>query len=630
MNLIVGTAGHIDHGKTALVKALTGIDTDRLEEEKRRGISIDLGFAHLRLGELELGFVDVPGHERFVKNMLAGVGGIDLLLFVVAADESIKPQTREHFDICRLLGIRHGIIVITKTDLVDPDLVELVKLELEEFVAGSFLQGAPVVAASSRTGQGLEELKAALQQAASRLEPKNPRHHFRMPVDRVFIIKGFGAVATGTLIAGTVEKEAEIEVYPIGRRARVRGVEVHNRQVGRASAGQRTALNLAGVDTEQLARGMVLAAPDKFQPTARLDCSLDLLPSARPLKHRAPAHFHAGSAEVEAQVYLLGGHAKLDPGRRGYVQIRLRQPLLALPGDRFILRQFSPVVTIAGGVVLDNLPGKHRAGEDVETRLGRLESGRPEVVLETMLEGAPAGMGIKEIIARTGWLETEVEAAGAALETAGLAVRVTAAPLWLAHRTHFAQASAGAVAALEQFHRDNPLAPGPPKELLRARLFPDAPPALLEALLGRLSRDHKAVVEGEIVRLASHRIVLKEDESEARHRILAAFEQAGLAVPALAEVLGKVVVEPDRARKILQILLRERLLIRVTDELVFHRTAIENLKALLGAQKKTSARLSVPQFKDLAGISRKYAIPLLEFLDRERVTRRQGDERIIL
>ncbi|HYM09567.1 MAG TPA: selenocysteine-specific translation elongation factor [Bryobacterales bacterium] len=630
-HIIAGTAGHIDHGKTALVRALTGIDTDRLEEEKRRGISIDIGFANLRPAPgLELGFVDVPGHERFIKNMLAGIGGIDVVLFVVAADESLKPQTREHFDICRLLGIRHGIVVLTKIDLADRDLVELVRLEVEEFVAGSFLEGAPVVAVSSRTGEGIEALKSELVKLADAIEPKNARHYFRMPVDRVFVMKGFGTVVTGTLIAGTVEKEAEVEIYPLERRARVRGIEVHNQQVERAWAGQRTALNLAGVESERLARGMVLAAPGKFRSTERADAVLDLLASAHPLKHRAPVHFHSGTAEAGAEVYLLEGQPQLEPGARGFVQMRLREPVLVLPGDRFIIRQFSPVVTIGGGVVLDNLAPKHRRGEDVKRRLERLQTGTPEDVLEALLEQAPAGLGLAEITARTGWLESETEAAATSLVGAGRAERAAGSPLWLVHHEPFRQGLARTLSALESFHRENPLAAGIAKELLRTREFPQAPPALLEALLERLKREGKVAVEGETVQLASHRIVLKQDETAAREKIVAAFEQAGLAVPGVEEVLGKVGVERERAQKILQILLRERVLVRVADGLVFHRRALESLKDLLAGQKKKSDRLSVPQFKDLTGISRKYAIPLLEFLDRERVTRRAGDERIIL
>ena len=353
-NIIVGTAGHIDHGKTALVKALTGIDADRLEEEKRRGITIDLGFAHLELTPaLRLGFVDVPGHERFIKNMLAGVGGIDLLLFVVAADESIKPQTREHFDICRLLGIPRGIIALTKADLVDDDILGLVRLEVEEMVAGSFLEGAPVVPVSSVTGAGLDDLRRELTRVATEVGEKNAAGYFRLPIDRVFSVKGFGTVATGTLISGSVAKEQEVEVYPGGRRLRVRGVQVHGSTAGRARAGQRTAVNLADIEPAELARGDVLSEPGRFRAVKQIDCRLDLLASAKPLKHRAPVHFHSGTAEIEAEVRMLEGTAAMRPGSAAYVRLILRDAALLVPGDRFIIRMFSPVVTIGGGVVVD-------------------------------------------------------------------------------------------------------------------------------------------------------------------------------------------------------------------------------------------------------------------------------------
>ncbi|MGB9606189.1 MAG: selenocysteine-specific translation elongation factor, partial [Bryobacteraceae bacterium] len=349
-HVIVGTAGHIDHGKTALVKALTGIETDRLEEEKRRGISIELGFAHLDLGpDLRLGFVDVPGHERFVKTMLAGAWGIDLVLLVVAADESIKPQTREHFDICRLLSIRRGLVALTKADLVEADLLELVRLEVEEFVAGSFLEGAPVIPVSAVTGQGLEELKKALAAVGAETPEKDATRHFRLPVDRAFSLRGFGTIVTGTLVSGTVASDEEIEAHPAGWRLRVRSIQVHGQAVERARAGQRTALNIAGAEPAEVSRGTVLTAPGLFRPVTQFDARLELLPSARPLKNRAPVHFHAGTAEIEAEVRLLEGTDALQPGQSCWARILLREPTLLLPGDRFIIRMFSPVVTIGGG-----------------------------------------------------------------------------------------------------------------------------------------------------------------------------------------------------------------------------------------------------------------------------------------
>jgi selenocysteine-specific elongation factor len=615
-HIIVGTAGHIDHGKTALVKALTGIDADRLEEEKRRGITIDLGFAHLELTpSVRLGFVDVPGHERFVRNMLAGVGGIDLVLFVVAADESIKPQTREHFDICRLLGIPRGIVVLTKADLVDPDLLGLVRLEVEELVAGSFLAGAPVVAVSSTTGAGLDELRGELARAAATIPEKNAAGHFRLPIDRVFTVKGFGTVVTGTLISGAVRKEQEVEVYPAGRRLRVRGVEVHGSKAEAAVAGQRTAVNLADIEPAELGRGDMLSEPGLFQAVRHLDCRLELLPSAKPLKHRAPVHFHSGTAEIEAEVRLLSGETVLRPGAAAYARIVLREPALLLPGDRFIIRMFSPVVTIGGGVVVDIGERRYRKGDPVEARLNVLASGDTAAKIALLVKESRYGMGLAELVARTGLREEEIAAA----------VPFAIAGNWYVDRGWFQSARDRLVKAVRGFHAAQPLLPGIAKQDLRSRELPDCPPPLLDALLADAK---ELVAEGETVRTRGHKVVLKEDEEQARTAIERAFEQAGLAVPAVAEVLAKSGVESARARSLLQILLREKKLVRISEELVFHHSAIEGLRALLAPRR--GERFQVGAFKDWTGISRKYAIPLLEYLDREKLTRREGDSRVVL
>jgi len=621
-NIIVGTAGHIDHGKTALVKALTGIDADRLEEEKRRGITIDIGFAHLQLGPaLRLGFVDVPGHERFVKNMLAGVGGIDLVLFTIAADESIMPQTREHFDICRLLGIPKGIVALTKADLVDTDILDLVRLEVEEFVAGSFLEGAPVVAASSVTGAGLDELRERLRIAAETVVEKSAAGHFRLPLDRAFSIRGFGTVATGTLISGAVRKEQEVELHPGGRRLRVRGVQVYGEHAEQAVAGQRTALNLADIDPSELARGMVVAAPGLFRTTRQVDCSLELLRSAKPLKHRAPVHFHAGTAEIEAQVRLLGGGAVLRPGERGWARIVLHEPALLLPGDRFIIRMFSPVVTIGGGVVLDTAGIRYRKADRVVERLRILSEAVLADRIALIVRESRYGLDMSKLVARTGLLESAIETAAAGTPL----LHWKQPQSWFVDRAWFESAREKLTRAVREFHQRNPLLPGIPKQDLRGRELPDAPAFLFDVLLAQA---REIVVEGENVRLATHKLVLKQDEEQARSAIEHAFEQAGLAVPALPEVLAKSGVESARARSLLQILLREKRLIRVSDDLVFHHAAMEKLRQMLAVHK--AARFSVGAFKDWTGVSRKYAIPLLEYLDRERVTRRDGDERVVL
>ena len=366
-HIIVGTAGHIDHGKSSLIKALTGTDPDRLEEEKRRGITIDLGFAFLDLGEVRIGFVDVPGHERFVRNMLAGVGGIDLVLLIIAADEGIKPQTREHFDICRLLGIPRGIVVITKSDLVDADVLELARLEIEDFLRGSFLDGAPIVAVSSRSGAGMDALRDNLRRAAENVPPKDLKQHFRLPVDRSFAMKGFGTVVTGTLISGTIKVEDEVEVYPRGKRLRVRGLHSGGKQIERASAGQRTAVNLAGVEHREIKRGMVLGPAGFFDAVKRIDARITVLQSAKAVKHRARVHFHQGAAEVIAEVNLIGAKNAIGPGDSALVQLKFAEKIFLLPGDRFILRQFSPVETIGGGTVLDVQAGRHKT-KDIDRK----------------------------------------------------------------------------------------------------------------------------------------------------------------------------------------------------------------------------------------------------------------------
>jgi selenocysteine-specific elongation factor len=620
-NLIAGTAGHIDHGKTALVKALTGIDADRLEEEKRRGITIDIGFAHLQLTpQLRIGFVDVPGHERFVKNMLAGVGGIDLVLFVVAADESVKPQTREHFDICRLLGISRGIVVLTKADLVEQDILDLVQLEVEEFVEGSFLQGAPIVPVSSATGAGIDELRRAIENVCQSVTEKSTVGHFRLPIDRAFTAKGFGTVITGTLIAGSVSRDQEVELYPTGRRLRVRGVEVYGKPADRATAGQRTALNLADIDPAEIRRGMVLSIPGRFPAVRLLDCALDLLPSAKPLKHRAPVHFHTGTAEIEAEVRLLSGAPALKPGDRAYARIALREPVLVLPNDRFILRMFSPVITIAGGLVVDTGGVRYRKTDNVAARLDVLAGGDTAAKMALLVGESRYGIGASELTARTGLLERDLEAA---MRT-GFAIVRQPQP-WLMDRAWFDRTRQHLTETVREFHRAHPLLPGIAKEDLRRRELSEAPPFVFDALLAE-AKD--IIVDGEIVHLHTHKVVLKQDEEQARAAIERAFEGAGLAVPAVPEVLAKSGVEAATARSLLQILIRERRLIRISEDLVFHRSAIENLRNLLAGRK--AARFSVGVFKDWTGISRKYAIPLLEYLDREHITRREGDHRLVL
>lgn len=630
-HVIIGTAGHIDHGKSTLIEALTGTHPDRLEEEKRRGITIDLGFAFLDAENIRMGFVDVPGHERFVRNMLAGVGGIDIVLLVVAADESIKPQTREHFDICRLLGVKGGLIALTKCDLVDADMLELVRLEIEDYVAGSFLQGTSIVPVSARSGAGMDRLKQELLAATKSVSDRESNRFFRLPIDRAFAMKGFGTVVTGTLISGTIRSDEEVELFPARRSLRVRGLHSGGKSTRVATAGQRTAVNLAGIEVDEIQRGMVLASPGRFQATDRIDARVTLLPAARPLKNRARVHFHQGTAEMIAEIILFEG-TTLAPGGSALAQFKLDRKVLVLPSDRFIVRQFSPLVTIGGGVVIDALASRHRPREyaSIVVFLSTLEKGNREEILPALLTAAKTSLSLPEIVARTGWTESEVRETAESLRTRSTIRIVEQQPFAIA-ATEIVSACVQAIRSeVEKFHAANPLLPGIAKEDLRGRIA-CASAAIFQAALADLVGTKSIQISEDIVRLAGRQIALQPEEAKAKAQIEREFERAGLAVPRPVEVLANLRIDPERGRKILQILLREKLLIKVTEDLVFHKKALEHLRETLAQYRKQHGeRLPLAVFKELTGVSRKYAIPLLEYLDRERVTRRVGDERVIL
>ncbi len=639
-SIIVGTAGHIDHGKTALVRALTGVDADRLPEEKRRGITIDLGFAELELEDVRLGFIDVPGHERFVKNMLAGAHGIDLVALVIAADEGVMPQTREHFDICRLLGVRSGIICLTKTDMVDEELLALVRAEAEELVAGSFLEGAPVLAVSARTGDRLEELKAALKVVASQVPARSAGTIARLPVDRAFTMRGFGAVVTGTLIAGEIKEGDEMELLPGATRVRVRGLQVHNSQVTLASAGQRVAVNLGGIEAAQVERGMVLAPVGRLRPTQIIDAQLDVLESApRPLRSRMRVRVHLGAAEVLARLRVLEKAGEIAPGKSGLAQLRLESAVVALPKERFIIRSYSPSLTIAGGRILDALPAKHRGREiaDARERLVRLVTADRNDEFALFVETAgEQGLRRADLAARTGWTDETLEAAAkSALESGAV---VDAEGVYL-NKESFGRISQATLAEVNGHHKREPLARGLLRETLRERIFSHTAPEVFRAVMMHLEKTGALVSEKEFVRAASHKLSLSSDDTALRDRLEKIYKDAALEPPTLDEALsaahagGGARAAREYERKIFQLLLDARLLARVSPDLFFHREALDLLTTKLrqyADQHEPQRLIDVPTFKTIAGITRKYAIPLLEYFDRERITRRAGDKRIIL
>ena len=636
-SIIIGTAGHIDHGKSSLVQALTGRDPDRLPEEKRRGITIDLGFADLDLGNVRAGFVDVPGHERFVKNMLAGVHGIDVVALVIAADEGVMPQTREHFDICRLLGVQKGLVVITKTDLVEEDMISLVRDEAEELIAGSFLDGAPVIAVSARTGTGLDELRTTLRNIAAEVPARSADFVTRLPVDRSFTMKGFGAVVTGTLVSGEICEGDELELLPAGFRVRARGVQVHGAPVRAAQSGQRTAVNLAGVETSAIERGMVLTGVGRLITTQIMDVELGVLRSApRAIRTRARVRVHLGAAEALARVRVLNPHGEIAPGDSGFAQLRLETPVVALHDERFIIRSYSPAQTIAGGLVLDPLAPKHR-GKDLTftaERLTALKNRHRPAKLATFVQASGEnGLTRTQLGWRTGWIKEvlasvakEAEAEGAVLDVDGV----------LISRANMDRLAHAALEEVRLHHKRQPLSRGFARETLRERHFAHAPAEVFKGVLAQLEQQGALITEKDLVRAAEHSLDLSGADGETSDRIAAAYKSAGLETPSVDQVMelaGVSAAQRTHGRKILQRLIDNGNLVRMHGEMFIHRHALTQLKTLLSeyaSQHEPERLINVATFKDLAGVSRKYAIPLLEFLDRERVTRRAGDARFIL
>jgi selenocysteine-specific elongation factor len=641
-HIVVGTAGHIDHGKSALVLALTGSDPDRLKEEKARGITVDLGFAYLRDGDSTIAFVDVPGHERFVRNMLAGVGGIDAVLLVVAADESVMPQTREHFDICRLLAIRRGIVVITKSDLADDEMLDVVRADVAGLVAGSALASAPIIPVSSRSGAGLDRLRDALRTLASAAANRSADGPARLPIDRVFSMRGFGTVVTGTLVSGRVRVDDELEIVPGTRRVKLRGLQVHGAPVDCAEAGQRAALNVAGVEKRDLSRGQVFASPGTLKATRTIDAWVEVLPSARPLKHGARVRFHQGTSEVLARVSVVampaaeGTILAIGSGQGGYARIRLESETAVTRGDRFVLRSYSPAVTIGGGQIVDPVapgggvrlaPTLERFAALLAPLRGETNARETDAHALVVAEAGAHGMVVEALTWRMGVAPADVPRATRALADDGRALEAgdrLVAPAW---RSQLAER---VMSALEAHHRAQPLSDGLSREEVRERVLGHAAPALAELVIRDLL-DAGRIAGRDRLSLAGRGISLTADESRVRDAIDHALSAAFLRPPEMARLVEIAAAPAAAVEKILTLLVRQKVVVRL-DGMPFHRDALDRLKTEIGGLKRgaTVPAITVATFKDRYGLSRKHAIPLLEYLDRERVTRRVGDSRVLL
>ncbi len=614
--LVFGTAGHIDHGKTTLVRALTGIDTDRLAEEKKRGISIDLGFAHLALPDgRRVAFVDVPGHERFIKNMLAGAGGIDAVVLVVAADEGVKPQTREHFEICRLLGIGAGIVVLTKADLVEDGRIDAVSEQVQQLCVGSALENAEMICVSAHTGTGLSDFKAALMRLAKTIEPRCSRSFPRLPIDRSFTMKGFGTVVTGTLWSGALKPGDTIEVHPLRQSFRIRGLQVHGNPVAAATAGQRTAVNLAGIEAHQLHRGFVITQPETFEGTGLFDCAIEWLDMARAQRARQLLHLHIGTSEMMADVRLLGSITET----RTYTRISVHDRLIALPHDRFVLR--TAEATVGGGGVLDPFPPVRLNRQATLKRLGMLEPGDEDVRLELLVNESTQGRRIPNIVRATGWTPEEVQKrvkANARLLMTDTGQRVLSMA-WLEQKYH------QIASWLANFHANQPGMKGAPLHQIRNAVMSGLEPSLTDFVLRSMA---EVVVSGESVALIAFKAKVAPEDQQLRERLAAIYQKAWFQPPVASEAFASLKIDAQRARAALEALVKEKRLVRVSADFLFHADAIAHIRKSLAPYK--GRQFSIPEFKEWTQVSRKYAIPLLEFLDRERVTRRAGDGRVVL
>lgn len=628
--IILGTAGHIDHGKTSLIKAATGINTDRLKEEKLRGITIELGFAFIDLpGGRHIGIVDVPGHEKFVKNMVAGATGIDIVAMVIAADEGVMPQTKEHMEICSLLGIRHGFIVITKIDMVDEEWLELITEDIKDFVRSTFLENAPIIKVSSTTGEGIPEFIEVLDKLSSRLPDRPSSNLFRLPVDRVFTMKGFGTVITGTLISGEVEVGENVMLYPSLITSKVRGIQVHNNSLNKAGAGMRTAVNFQGLEKTSVNRGDILSNSDVLIPSYMVDVSFFYLKgNKKPIKNRARIRFHAGTSEILGIIILLEKD-ELMPGESAIAQIRLDVPVTLVKNDRFVIRSYSPVRTIGGGQILNPVPKKHkRFKPNVIKGLKSIIDGLPENIISYYVnESGYGGVGFNELKIMTSLPNKKLQSTLQDLMSKRIIILADRENGLYIHQNIFEKLKKEASECLGRYHKDHPLKAGMFKEELKSKLPGSLNSKFFNNLIMYMIKEGLIVQEENTVRLSSHRISLGSDQMDIRKKILEIYTKFGLTPPYFKELVISENFQLPRAKDVLTLLLEEGHLVKVKEDFYFHAQAIDNLKKRLVDFLVNQGEITTPQFKDMTGISRKYLIPLIEYFDAQNVTIRIGDIR---
>jgi selenocysteine-specific elongation factor len=631
--IVLGTAGHVDHGKTSLVKALTGIDTDRLKEEKKRGITIELGFAFLDLpcGH-RLGIVDVPGHEKFVRNMVAGAAGIDILAFVIAADEGIMPQTREHFEICRLLGVERGIIVITKKDMVEPEWLEMIREEVRDYFKGSFLEEAPMLSVSSVSGEGIDEVKATLDRLVAASDFSEAHGPFRLPVDRVFTIKGFGAVVTGTSVSGRISLGDEVVIYPSGQHGRIRGIQVHADDVREVEAGHRTAINIQGVDRERIRRGEIVATPGTLKPSFIMDAEfIYLSANDKKFKNRSRVRIHLGTAEIMGRIVLLDDD-EITPGTTANVQLLFEEPACAWPGDHYVIRSYSPVITIGGGRILNGGAAKKKRFRENNEEVFEIyaRGSAEERLLQHLKEAGPAGLTGDELAVRMGVFGKKLKKVLDGPISARKVVVVDSDRQWLLSAEVFGGLQDWLIDAVTRYHEHNPLKPGISREELRSQLAKVKSQKLFQFMINDLIKRERLEQDESAVKVPGHKVALVADSGKMRGEIESFYRKAGLTAPTIKELYARFGDNsPERIREILEVMVRDGAMVKVKEDLYFHVESLALLKDDLVNRLKENGEIDAQGFKELTGLSRKFSIPLLEYFDRSKITLRIGDKRIL-